>query len=138
MRDIVILLFLLLAAAVVTDLRSNRIPNWLIIMGLIMGIATTNHFIESISVFIFIILIFFPAFTIGALGAGDIKCIAMISFYLTRQEMLWALFYTFLTAAGYSVCKILYYRSFQVRKSKVRLAVFLFAGTLISVGGTYL
>jgi len=137
-RDIVILLFLLLAAAVVTDLRSNRIPNWLIIMGLIMGIATTNHFIESISVFIFIILIFFPAFTIGALGAGDIKCIAMMSFYLTRQEMLWALFYTFLTAAGYSVCKILYYRSFQVRKRKVRLAVFLFAGTLISVGGTYL
>ena len=138
MRDIVILLFLLLALAVITDLRSNRIPNWLIVIGLVMGIVTTNHFVESISVFIFIILIFFPAFKIGALGAGDIKCIAVMSFYLTPQQMLWTLFYAFLTAAGYAVCKILYYRSLQVRKSKIRLALFLFVGTFISVGGTYL
>ncbi len=138
MTDIVILLYLLLAVAVITDLRSNKIPNLLVLTGTVIGIITTNHFIESISVFIFIILIFFPAFKIGALGAGDIKCIAMMSFYVTRQELLWALFYAFLAAAGYSVCKILYYRSFQVRKSKVRLAFFLFVGTLISMGGTYL
>ena len=138
MRDIVILLFFLLAVAVITDLKSNKIPNLLIVIGLVIGIVTTDHFIESISVFVFIILIFFPAFKIGALGAGDIKCIAMMSFYLTQQEMLWTLFYTFLTAAGFSVCKIIYYRSFQIRKSKVRLAFFLFIGTLMSVGGTYL
>ena len=138
MTNIVILLYLLLAVAVITDLRSNKIPNLLVLTGTVIGIITTNHFIESISVFIFIILIFFPAFKIGALGAGDIKCIAMMSFYVTRQELLWALFYAFLAAAGYSVCKILYYRSFQVRKSKVRLAFFLFVGTLISMGGTYL
>ena len=138
MKDIVVLLFLLLAVAVITDLHSNRIPNLLIITGTVIGVITTNHFIESISVFLFCILIFFPAFTIGALGAGDIKCIAMMSFYLTRQELLWALFYTFLTATIYSVSKILYYHSFQVRKSKVRLAFFLLVGTFISVGGTYL
>lgn len=138
MTDIVIFLFLLLAVAVVTDLRSNKIPNLLIITGLVLGIITSNHIIESISVSLFIFLIFFPAFKIGALGAGDIKCIAMMSFYLTRHELLWALFYTFLTAAIYSICKILYYRSFQIRKSKIRLAFFLFIGTLISVGGTYL
>jgi len=137
-KDIVVLLFLLLAVAVITDLCSNKIPNPLIIAGVIIGIITTNHLFESIFVFIFCILIFFPAFKIGALGAGDIKCIAMMSFYLTRHELLWALFYTFLTAAIYSICKILYYRSFQIRKSKIRLAFFLFIGTLISVGGTYL
>ena len=138
MKDIVILLFLLLAVAVFTDLRSNKIPNLLIITGLVFGIVTTDQFIESISVFLFIILIFFPAFKIGALGAGDIKCMAMMSFYLTRQELLWALFYAFLSAAGCSVCKIIYYRTLQIRKSKVRLAFFLFIGALISVGGTYL
>ena len=138
MKDIRVLLFLLLAVAVITDLYSNRIPNLLIITGTVIGIITTNHLLESISVSIFCILIFFPAFTIGTLGAGDIKCIAMMSFYLTRQELLWALFYTFLTAAVYSVCKIMYYRSFQVRKSKVQLAFFLLVGAFISVGGTYL
>lgn len=138
MKDIVILLFLLLAVAVFTDLRSNKIPNQLIIIGLVFGITTTDQFIESISVFLFIILIFFPAFKIRALGAGDIKCMAMMSFYLTRQELLWALFYAFFLAAGCSVCKIFYYRTLQVRKSKVRLAFFLFLGALISVGGTYL
>ena len=138
MKDIVVLLFLLLAVAVVMDLRSSKIPNLLIITGLVLGLITTNHIIESISVSLFIILIFFPAFKIGALGAGDIKCIAMMSFYLTRYELLWAMFYAFLTAAVYSICKIVYYRSFQIRKSKVRLAFFLFMGTLISVGGTYL
>jgi len=136
--DIVILLLLLLAVAVVTDLRSNKIPNLLIVVGLVIGMATTNHIVESISVSLFIILVFFPTFKIGALGAGDIKCIAMMSFYMTRHELLWALFYTFLIAAVYSVGKIVYYHSFQIRKSKVRLAIFLFVGTLISVGGTYL
>ena len=138
MKDIVVLLFLLLAVAVITDLCSNKIPNPLIIAGMIIGVITTNHLFESIFVFIFCILIFFPAFKIGALGAGDIKCIAMMSFYLSQQELLWTLFYSFLVAALYSVCKITYYRSFQVRKSKVRLAFFLFIGTLISMGGTYL
>ena len=138
MKDIVVLLFLLLAVAVITDLHSNKIPNLLIIAGMVIGVITTNHLIESISVFIFFILIFFPAFRIGALGAGDIKCIAMMSFYLTQQELLWALFYSFLAAAIYSICKTWYYRSFQVRKSKVRLAFFLFVGALTSVGGTYL
>ena len=138
MTDIVILLILLLAVAVVTDLQGNKIPNLLIVTGLVLGIVTTNHIIESISVSLFIILIFFPAYKIGALGAGDIKCIAMMSFYLTSHELLWALFYTFLTAAVYSVCKIAYYRSFQIRKSRIRLAFFLFVGTFISVGGTCL
>ena len=131
-------MLLLLAVAVVTDLRSNKIPNLLILTGLVLGIIITNHFIESISVFLFIILIFFPLFKIGALGAGDIKCIAMMSFYMTRQELLMAMFYAFLSAAGFGICKIIYYRSLEVRKSKVRLAFFLFTGTLISVGGTYL
>ena len=120
------------------DLRSNKIPNLLIVFGMIIGIVTTNHLFESISVFVFCILIFFPAFKIGALGAGDIKCIAMMSFYLTRQELLWALFYAFLSAVGYSACKIIYYRTLQIRKTKVRLAFFLLVGALISVGGTYL
>jgi len=137
-KNIAIVLLLLLAVAVVTDLKSNKIPNLLTVSGMVLGLITTNHFIESISLFLFIILIFFPAFTIGALGAGDIKCIAMMSFYLTRQELLLTLFYAFLAAAGYGVCKMVYYKSLDSRKSRIRLAFFLLVGTLISVGGTYL
>ena len=131
-------LILLLAIAVITDLRSDKIPNLLILTGMAVGMVTTNHLLESISNFVFIILIFFPLFRIGALGAGDIKCIAMMSFYLTGGQLLWALFCSFLVAAAYSIWKILCYRSLEVRKSKIHLAVPLLLGTLISVGGTYL
>lgn len=136
MAYIEVFLFLLLAVAVITDLRSDKIPNWLILIGSIVGIWMTDHFFKSISVFIFIILIFFPLFRIGALGAGDVKSIAMISFYLTLAQLLEAVFYAFLLASAFSVCKILYYRSFQQRK--IHLALPIFLGVLISIGGSYL
>lgn len=137
MTGIDVFLLLLLAIAVITDMQSSRIPNGLVLTGLAVGIWTTNYLSRSISICIFSILIFFPLFLIGALGAGDIKCMAMMSFYLSPQQLLMAIFYAFLTAAVFSIYKMLRSRLIQ-RKNKIQLALPIFLGVLISVGGTYL
>ena len=137
MTGIVFILLLLLAIAVITDTSDSRIPNSLILIGLAAGIWTTNHLSKSISICIFSILIFFPLFLVGALGAGDIKCLAMMSFYLLPEQLLMAMFYTFLLAALLSIFKMLKIGSFS-KKLKIQLALPMFFGVLISVGGTYL
>ena len=138
MTAIDVFLFLLLAAAVITDLRSDKIPNWLIIIGLVVGIRRTDLFIKNIFICIFIILIFFPVFRVGALGAGDIKCFAMLSFYLTFSQLIAAVFFTFIFAAIFSICRIIHDHSFLSGKKKVHLALPIFLGVFISFGGTYL
>ena len=137
MAGIEVFLLLLLATAAITDMRSCRIPNILILAGLAVGIWTTNHFNRSISICIFSILIFFPLFLIGALGAGDIKCLAIMSFYLLPERLLMAWFYTFLLAAVWGICKMLKNRR-VLHNYKIQLALPMFLGTLISVGGTHL
>lgn len=137
MTGIEIFLLLLLAIAVITDTFSSRIPNGLILIGLAAGIWTTSHLSRSISICIFSILIFFPLFLVGALGAGDIKCLAMMSFYLLPEQLLMTTFYTFLLAAFFSIHAIFKKRIFS-RKCKIQLALPMFLGVLISVGGTYL
>ena len=137
MTGIEFFLLLLLAIAVITDTLSSRIPNGLILIGLAAGIWTTNHLSKSISIFIFSILIFFPLFLFGALGAGDIKCLAMMSFYLLPEQLLMTMFYTFLLATLLSIFKMLKNRTFS-KKIKIQLALPMFFGVLISVGGTYL
>ena len=137
MTDIVFILLLLLAIAVITDTSGSRIPNSLILIGLAAGIWTTNHLSKSISICIFSILIFSPLFLVGALGAGDIKCLAMMSFYLLPEQLLMTTFYTFLLAALFSIYALFKKRIFS-RKCKIQLALPMFFGVLISVGGTYL
>lgn len=138
MTVINVFLFLLLAVAVYTDLQSDKIPNWLILSGLGVGIWTTDRFYKNSFIFISIILIFFPIFQMGALGAGDIKCLAMLSFYLTVSQMLSMLFFTFLIGTIWGMGKSIFYRTNLQKKKKIHLAVPIFLGTLISVGGTYL
>jgi len=61
----------------------------------------------------------------------------MMSFYLLPEQLLMAMFYTFLLAALLSILKMLKIGSFS-KKLKIQLALPMFLGVLISVGGTYL
>lgn len=76
----------LLAAAVCTDLICRRVPNHLVMLGMITGCylcicsyglqAGGLIFLKSV-VFPFCIL--FPVYLLGAVGAGDVKLIAALS-----------------------------------------------------------
>lgn len=135
-----IFLVILLSVAVFTDWKSGRIPNFLILIGIVAGILTGQPPGNRIPGAIFVIIIFFPFYLMRALGAGDIKCIACVFLYLTTEQFLSMILYTFLTAAVMSVLKIIYLR-FQNREDislhtlTIHLAFPILAGVLLSTGG---
>ena len=122
----------------ITDIQTGKIPNWLILSGLLVGIWTTDYFFQDILLSLLIILISFPLFLCGTIGAGDIKAIAVLCFYLTAEQLAVAVFYGFLLGAVYGICKMLRTRSFFQGMNTIPLAPFICLGVLISIGGTYL
>ena len=72
-----------LAAAVVTDVRSRRIPNWLTgaIVGAGLGIAFGGGHVTPLQALFGMfagLLLMMPGHLIGATGAGDVKLMAAI------------------------------------------------------------
>ena len=138
-----IFLLILLLAAVFTDWKMEKIPNLLILTGSIAGIVLGQPPGKRILQALFVIVFFFPFYWLRALGAGDIKCIAMTTLYLTADQLLSTVLYTFLTAAVVSVLKMIRMK-FQKKEIKslrcltIHLAFPIFTGVLISTGGDLL
>lgn len=109
----------LVVVAVGMDLKSMRISNRLILVGL--GISLVRRLLcEGIfGVFTGIFLISLPVillyllFLAGALGAGDIKLFSLIGGFVSLKELLWCMFYSFLIAAVLSFVKMCYYKIFS-------------------------
>lgn len=80
--------FLLAAALVVLaavyDLRSRRIPNWLNLAGLLVGLTTALWGQGRVGGYIALsgaglaLLIYFPLWMLRAMGAGDVKLMAAL------------------------------------------------------------
>ena len=138
-----ILLVLLLLIAVFTDWKNGKIPNLLIVTGSIAGILLTKDPYDNILQAVSVIILFFPFYLLRALGAGDIKCIAMTALYLQPDQFQSSILYTFLVAAAISLIKILYikFRSkekISLHSITIRFALPIFTGVLLSIGGIYL
>lgn len=136
-------LVFLLVISVFTDWKKGKIPNWLILTGCIAGIIMTKEVYQSIWQALFVIIVFFPFFLLKALGAGDIKCIAMSALYLSSEQLLQTILFTFLIAAVMSVLKVLWFRFFKKETGSLRcltihLAFPILLGVLISTGGDLL
>ena len=79
---------LLLAIAVVFDVKSHRIPNWLVFSGALVGFA--YHALSSYGMGAMAsvqglavgLAAFMPLYLIRAMGAGDVKLMAMVGAYL--------------------------------------------------------
>jgi prepilin peptidase CpaA len=99
------LLLLLACAAMVFDIRSHRIPNWLVFSGLLIGLAF--HSFVSYGWGIGFALkgaavgfgLFIPIYFMRAMGAGDVKLMAMIGTFLGPASTLGAVLTT-LIAGG--------------------------------------
>lgn len=110
--------YVLVLIAVGMDVKSMRISNRLILVGL--GISFIRRIIcEGIyGVFTGIFLISFPVillyllFLAGALGAGDIKLFSLIGGFVNLKQLVGCIVYAFLFAAVFSLLKMLYYHIF--------------------------
>jgi prepilin peptidase CpaA len=81
-------LAILLTAAVVTDLKSHRIPNVLLAPALSLALLLntmyggTDGLLMATGGLILGLLMFLPLYAIGGMGAGDVKLLAVVGSFL--------------------------------------------------------
>jgi prepilin peptidase CpaA len=88
MSDFPLVLQLVLAAVAVVagvwDLRTRRIPNWLVLTGLLLGFLLNGFLflgpglVRSALGFGLALLIYFPMYLLRGMGAGDVKLMAAL------------------------------------------------------------
>lgn len=75
-------------AAVVFDVRERRIPNWLVAIGMLIGILFHASALEGGGVIFALsglavgIVALFPLYALGLMGAGDAKLMGMIGCFI--------------------------------------------------------
>ncbi|MDA7085791.1 prepilin peptidase [Pseudomonas sp. SA3-5] len=101
----VILLLGLLGVAVASDLRSHRIPNFLIVLGLALGLAGQAYAVgfsglgDGVLGMLIGFGVFLPLYALGGMAAGDVKLMAMVGSFLPPHYALWTAFFS-LIAGG--------------------------------------
>jgi prepilin peptidase CpaA len=88
-----------LSAAVVTDVRSRRIPNWLTVSlatcGLVLSLV--GHAVTPGQAFLGLIAglaLMMPGHVIGATGAGDVKLMAAVGALVGSPLVFWAFLFS--------------------------------------------
>lgn len=103
---IVTLSILLLISAVV-DFRSFKIPNFVILTGILLGFLNLyfyndDNLIIGSTLFVLVLFIGFLIWSMGrltgfnALGAGDVKLLSILPLFLTAKEFIWVFLLSFL------------------------------------------
>lgn len=102
----------LLLTAVVCDLRTRRIPNTLVVVGIALGLLFqivarmgSDHFVNSVGApgigsallgGLTGLALFMPFYALRTMGAGDVKLLAMVGVWLGPQHVAWAALWTLL------------------------------------------
>ncbi len=107
----------ILIVAVAFDLATRKVPNWLIVLGYLIGISTMTikygwSYIYLIRA-IWPVLALFIFYYIKALGAGDIKLFSVLSIFCPTKMMISFIITSFVVAAIYGIVKLLYARELK-------------------------
>ena len=106
-------LMLLLVTAAIFDYRSHRIPNWLVLSGAVVGVLYNgllfpDYGIGFMSAFEGLglgLILLLPLYLLRAMGAGDVKLMAMVGAFLGPQDVFFAML---ASAVAGGVMSILY------------------------------
>lgn len=107
------MLLIILAVAAWTDLKEERIPNYLIVIGFLAGIfyrlsQGTGMLSEGLLGGIVPLFLFVPLFLIRAMGAGDIKLMSVMGIFLGVRSVLYAIVVAICFAAVFGVIRGIY------------------------------
>jgi prepilin peptidase CpaA len=100
-----VLLLLLVLPAAVFDYRQRRIPNWLVLAGLLAGTAmntfltydnpsATTGLLYSLEGLGLAFIVYFPLYLLRGMGAGDVKLMAAVGAIVGPVLWLWIFFFT--------------------------------------------
>lgn len=140
------MLTMFLMAAAINDVKTGKIPNWLIACGIALGgskviwqeglVGFCISMVDLLSVF----LPLFVCYLFRLLGAGDVKLILVIWLFLgTNQERLMVIWLSFLVASVMSFFAVMTskQRDKRILRTAVRLGPAFLIGWLIYLGGSY-
>lgn len=116
-----VILLILLSIAVITDMISYKIPNLLILVGLVLGLGFRVYvegvkgLKDAILCMALILLFLVPLFLLRCMGAGDIKLFCMTTCFLSIQEAKQCLIGMLIVGAIMSVAQMVWQHSFRDR-----------------------
>jgi prepilin peptidase CpaA len=115
----IVLLCTLLLIASWYDIKSNRIPNWLVLAGSVLALAMHSvmpagfglvgeapggiGFLASLKGLGLGFALFMPFYMLRLMGAGDVKLMATVGAFLGIPDILWAMLATFLAGGVLTV-----------------------------------
>lgn len=114
-------LFVVLILAVLWDFKTGKVPNGLIFLGMAGGIlrlcslSGLQAVLLQLGAIILPLLLLFPLFRIGVLGAGDIKLFSVMGCFFSFQEELSLIFISFLIGAILGVLFLWKNKNFRER-----------------------
>jgi prepilin peptidase CpaA len=103
-------LLLLLLLSAFADLKTDRIPNGFLLLGMIIGVSGSilsgRNLSDILASVLLAFLLMYPLYMIGALGAGDVKLFVMIGSFQAIGEFMAILAGAFVIGAGFSMMKL--------------------------------
>jgi prepilin peptidase CpaA len=135
-------LFALLAVAAVIDYRTMRIPNWLTVGGILVGLllSTMNSgrpldgFLRALAGMAVGLVVLLPFWMLRVMGAGDVKLMAAVGAFLGFPAILYAVLFTFITGGVAAVAFALAHKASRRMADNVGAIVWSMA--LSSMTGT--
>lgn len=103
------------------DFKYDRIPNALIMLGLLMGFAyrfSGNGLpgaIDSVVSMLISFCLLYPIYRIGGLGGGDVKLFLVTGSFFTAGIQVRIMIYSFITGALISILKVISEKNFRER-----------------------
>jgi prepilin peptidase CpaA len=104
-----VIMFGILCIAVFFDQRTRKIPNWLVLVGLItamlLQISASGFagFKQSLFGAAICLIAFFPFFALRLLGAGDVKLLTAVGAFLGPSQALIAILFTMMAGGVLAV-----------------------------------
>lgn len=143
------ILFCTLGMAVLTDLRERKVPNWLILVGVLAALVyhalttpTSGLFGASSDAISLIAALggiaigftaLFPLYLLRAMGAGDVKLMMMVGAFLGPLQTLGIVVLTFAAGGVLAIVMTLWQRSFH--QLAVNLRFMLTTSAARAIGG---
>lgn len=125
-----------LIIAIATDLSARKIPNVLVFPGILVGIASQIWLPDGVGIAASLqgaglgLIMFLPLYLLRAMGAGDVKLMAMVGAFVGSQQMLGAVLGTLLAGGVLSLLVAIRKQAFARLIGNLRLMAFDAAGKL--------